>query len=534
MLIPRSRLVMIVASIAAVAAMESAFMLLLVATVTHLGPFGPDREALLDFDPVIVGGCLLISIAALRSGLSRAVLLEAGRARRHLEELFAGATMGTDLRSLERRSHVQAETVIADIERLSAFVSDLRIFVPSAISATTLLMASLWLSPLLSSVLGVIIVGFIGTMRFRFMIIGLRDRRLARHRDQYLKAARDATGASRELRLGAGIRQSLNGRFLELAKADRTADAVESLRLGLCETLGFALIAGFALGLAWAATAGHFEAGVAGAYAMLILLLLPALMTTSALYARCAEVLQANARLQSLLAALPPEPGSGWSEPPINLAFRGLVPQPDQGSWRGAALSFDLAAGSVVYIVGGNGAGKTTTLKAIAGLYPISAGNVVGTWPSGATHDASAATRRQMFAGVFAEGNIPLPTFISADLRSAIEIVGLSMRIRLDDYAPLSQLSYGERRRVDLALALAEDRSFLILDEPTANQSPEFKDHFFNKIVPMLTSAGKGLVIATHDMHRLDESACVIRLSPEQSGRASEVTTFDEVAERSA
>ena len=90
MLILRSHLVIIVTCIAAVAAMESAFMMLLVATVTNLGPVGPYRlswEALSDLDPVIVGSCLLMSIAALRSGLSRAVLIEAGRVRRRLEEV---------------------------------------------------------------------------------------------------------------------------------------------------------------------------------------------------------------------------------------------------------------------------------------------------------------------------------------------------------------------------------------------------------------------------------------------------------------
>ncbi|WP_415914840.1 ATP-binding cassette domain-containing protein [Rhodopseudomonas palustris] len=238
-------------------------------------------------------------------------------------------------------------------------------------------------------------------------------------------------------------------------------------------------------------------------------------MTSSAFYARLAEVGTARHRLRAFWDGLPvlPEPADREPAAVACLQFRGLVPEPAGGGWSGGAFTFDLRPGDVIFVVGPNGAGKTTLLKSLAGLYPVASGQAIMVPRSGPPTIADDAMRRQLFSGLFAEANVPLPMRCSAALQAAIDMVGLSNKLRFDGaWSDLTELSYGERRRVDLALVLAEQRAFVILDESTANQSGEFKSCFFNAIVPALRRAGRALVIATHDEALLPPDAQVVRL----------------------
>jgi iron complex transport system ATP-binding protein len=146
-------------------------------------------------------------------------------------------------------------------------------------------------------------------------------------------------------------------------------------------------------------------------------------------------------------------------------------------------VSFSAAAGSVLAVVGPNGAGKSTLLKVIAGLLPHG-GQVRFDGVDAATLDRRARARAVAYvpqhsaleAGlpvreVVAQGRFAHRALLrgpSADDERAVDrALELTDAARLAD-RPFNKLSYGERRLVLLARALATGARLLLLDEPTA------------------------------------------------------------------
>lgn len=146
-------------------------------------------------------------------------------------------------------------------------------------------------------------------------------------------------------------------------------------------------------------------------------------------------------------------------------------------------LSFEVARGEVVGLLGLNGAGKSTTMRMLTGYLPVSSGSI-----SIGGHDVlteSLAVRRQV--GYLAEG-VPLykEHRVSEMLRFQGRLFGLSRsrikertahvldRVGLTDRARslVGNLSKGMRQRVGIAVALLPAPDLLILDEPTSGLDP--------------------------------------------------------------
>ncbi len=72
-----------------------------------------------------------------------------------------------------------------------------------------------------------------------------------------------------------------------------------------------------------------------------------------------------------------------------------------------------------------------------------------------------------------------------------------------DGYDPAA-LSTGQRKRLALALAIAEDRPILILDEWAADQDPAYRERFYRVILPWIKSTGKAVIAVTHDERYFD------------------------------
>jgi iron complex transport system ATP-binding protein len=146
-------------------------------------------------------------------------------------------------------------------------------------------------------------------------------------------------------------------------------------------------------------------------------------------------------------------------------------------------VSFTLAPGQVMALLGPNGAGKSTILKAVAGLLPHEGVVRLG-GEDAATLAGPARARRLAYVPQHSALDAPLPVReVVAQGRFAHQ-AGLRRARAEDDRAiaealdrtdcaalgarPFSRLSYGERRRVLLARALATGAPLLLLDEPTA------------------------------------------------------------------
>ncbi|MDQ6620312.1 MAG: ABC transporter ATP-binding protein [Pseudomonadota bacterium] len=177
------------------------------------------------------------------------------------------------------------------------------------------------------------------------------------------------------------------------------------------------------------------------------------------------------------------------------------------------AVSFTVAEGESVAIVGASGSGKTTLLSLLAGLDSPSSGEIVlaGEVLSSLDEDARAALRQRCLGFVFqsfqllpaltALENVMLPLELagaadaSERAREWLARVGLGPRVR---HYP-RQLSGGEQQRVAIARAFASEPRLLMADEPTGNldaaTGAEIADLMFRLNVENQTT----LLLVTHD-----------------------------------
>jgi ABC-2 type transport system ATP-binding protein len=166
-------------------------------------------------------------------------------------------------------------------------------------------------------------------------------------------------------------------------------------------------------------------------------------------------------------------------------------------------LSFGVQQGEVFGLLGPNGAGKTTTVEILEGYRERNAGEVrvLG-------HDPSLRDRElQERVGIVLQssGIYPRVTVSEAiehfakaypaprDTRETVALVGLEDKAD----ARTNELSGGQRRRLDLALALVGDPELIFLDEPTTGFDPAARRTAWNA-VRRLKELGKTLLLTTH------------------------------------
>ena len=165
-------------------------------------------------------------------------------------------------------------------------------------------------------------------------------------------------------------------------------------------------------------------------------------------------------------------------------------------------IDIELHAGETLFLAGGNGSGKTTLLKVLTGLYPPQSGRIfLDRQPVDASN---AEDYRSLFSTIFADYHLfdrlyglqPTPEALAAGLRD----LDLHAKTAVTEgrFTTLN-LSSGERKRLAMAVALLEDRPIYVFDEWAAEQDPEFRQHFYDVILPQLRERGKTLVVVTHD-----------------------------------
>ncbi len=173
-------------------------------------------------------------------------------------------------------------------------------------------------------------------------------------------------------------------------------------------------------------------------------------------------------------------------------------------------LSFDVAAGEILGLVGPNGSGKTTAINVISGLYAPDGGNVVF---DGAPIGGM-ASHRLVRLGINRTFQVPKP-FLSLTVRQNVEVAAtyggahrgapaiddLLCEYRLVDYAdrPAADLNSVQQKMLDLARALATRPRLLLLDELAAGLNPTELDWISAKIKE-LAKAGIAIIVVEHLM----------------------------------
>ncbi|QHQ36329.1 ABC transporter ATP-binding protein [Algicella marina] len=212
------------------------------------------------------------------------------------------------------------------------------------------------------------------------------------------------------------------------------------------------------------------------------------------------------------------------------------------------AVSFDLARGEVIALLGENGAGKTTLMNILFGQYTADEGSVTvfgQPLPPGnprAALDAGVGMVHQHFT--LAENLTVLENIVlgtqglatpSLNTRAARARIGeLSRRFHLsvDADARVSSLTVGERQRVEILKALYRDARILILDEPTAVLTPQETDALFATLREAI-GLGLSIVFISHKLHEvmaISNRVLVLRHGRLIAERETQATSREELA----
>jgi ABC-2 type transport system ATP-binding protein len=182
-------------------------------------------------------------------------------------------------------------------------------------------------------------------------------------------------------------------------------------------------------------------------------------------------------------------------------------------------VSFEVAEGEVFGLLGPNGAGKTTTVEILEGYRQRDAGevSVLGYDPGAAPRELrerigvvlqhseltpllTVREVHRMFAGYYGQPR---------DVDDVIELVGLAEKRD----ARVKTLSGGQKRRLDLGVALVGDPDLVFLDEPTTGFDPAARRSAWD-LIRSLRSLGKTILLTTHyldEAQQLADRVAVIR-----------------------
>jgi len=191
-------------------------------------------------------------------------------------------------------------------------------------------------------------------------------------------------------------------------------------------------------------------------------------------------------------------------------------------------VSFALTAGEILALIGPNGAGKSTCFDMLNGQNVPDAGriNLLGeditarkpraiwrlgvgrtfqitaTFPTMTVREnvqvALVSYRRQLF-NLFAS----TPRFAREEASGLLELVGMS------GYAerPCGELAYGDLKRLELAIALANQPRLLLMDEPTAGMAPRERIELMRLTAQIARQQSIGVLFTEHDMDVVFEHA---------------------------
>ena len=166
-----------------------------------------------------------------------------------------------------------------------------------------------------------------------------------------------------------------------------------------------------------------------------------------------------------------------------------------------SGINFSVYPGEIIFITGGNGSGKSTLLKMLIGLYFPHSGRV----EVDGLKIENMASIRSLFSVIFDDFHLFDRLFGISDIDSDkvkkwIGIMELEHKVQFEDgrFTTLD-LSSGEKKRLGMVAAVMEDKPIYILDEWAAEQSPHFRNFFYESLLPGLKELGKTVIAVTHD-----------------------------------
>ena len=229
-----------------------------------------------------------------------------------------------------------------------------------------------------------------------------------------------------------------------------------------------------------------------------------------------------------------PEPHPHWQ----TLELRDVCFHYPDNSFAVGPINLTLQRGELVFLIGGNGSGKSTLAMLLTGLYQPASGQILlDGQPLAADKPED---YRKLFSAVFTDvwlfdrllgpgGKAANPALVG----QWMEYLKMTHKLQLDNGRIVDlKLSKGQKKRVALLLALAEERDIILLDEWAADQDPHFRREFYQLLLPLMQQMGKTVFAISHDDHYFQHAD---RLLEMRSGQLTELTGEErELATRDA
>ncbi|HAT3645263.1 multidrug ABC transporter permease/ATP-binding protein [Raoultella ornithinolytica] len=229
-----------------------------------------------------------------------------------------------------------------------------------------------------------------------------------------------------------------------------------------------------------------------------------------------------------------PEPHPHWQ----TLELRDVCFHYPDNSFAVGPINLTLQRGELVFLIGGNGSGKSTLAMLLNGLYQPASGQILlDGQPLAADKPED---YRKLFSAVFTDvwlfDRLLGPGGKAADsalVDQWMAYLKMTHKLQLDNGRIVDlKLSKGQKKRVALLLALAEERDIILLDEWAADQDPHFRREFYQQLLPLLQQMGKTVFAISHDDHYFQHAD---RLLEMRSGQLTELTGEErELATRDA
>jgi lipopolysaccharide export system ATP-binding protein len=208
-------------------------------------------------------------------------------------------------------------------------------------------------------------------------------------------------------------------------------------------------------------------------------------------------------------------------------------------------VSVQVTQGEVVGLLGPNGAGKTTTFYMIVGMIKPNDGKVY-LEKNEITHEPMYKRAKMGIGYLPQEASVFRKLSVEDNIMAVLQVMNLTTEQRKEKLEKLInelglekvrknmgfQLSGGERRRCEIARALATDPKFILLDEPFAGVDPIAVEDIMN-IVANLKNRGIGILITDHNVHEtlsiVDRAYILINGSIFKEGTATELAEDQDV-----
>mgnify|MGYP000860270548 FL=1 len=171
-----------------------------------------------------------------------------------------------------------------------------------------------------------------------------------------------------------------------------------------------------------------------------------------------------------------------------------------EGGFSVGPINLVIERGEQIFLIGGNGSGKSTLAMLLTGLYQPVSGRIL--------LDGEPVTDRNGYLGLFSAiftdyhlfQHLLGPEPKEALVAEWLERLQMGSKLAIEDgFIADIDLSQGQRKRVALLLALAEQREVMLFDEWAADQDPQFRRIFYQVLLPRLKEMGKTVIAISHD-----------------------------------